>query len=290
MNFETEVAFVTDNENTNISSTEIKDRSRKSNKEKSSKSFKCEWCNKSYLSSQALNLHNKTKHAKYIDEASTKRGKGKLDGQNDEELNVLSTNGVPNTYEEAQLTDSGMFGNYFDMGKDGEKTSPEEIDDIVRELDNYFASLNTDKGPHTKGSLINHPIVENLRGVSGRSFFQFGSLIINDVFAEFLEEMARGCSRDQFYKVLKLTLLFADCIERKFEYKTTDYCGNFGPLEVPTLANNFIVDYMKKEKAHFDCNRTETIGFVFKICYWLYCKDYTDITLRRIQEGEREGN
>lgn len=275
----TDFPSTVENESTNISSTEVKERVRKSNKTKPATSFQCEWCSKNYLLPQALSHHRKTKHVKNYNQAVKKRIKAKQDAQDGLEDNVYSSEGVPKEDEKDKETSKDV---YFDMSGE-EKTTPEEIEEELRNLDIYFDSLG-----QKRSSLVSHPIVKILRGLSKKSYFQFGSVIINDVFAEFLVEVAKGCSKSKFGKVLKLTLLFADCIERQFEANIKEYCSNFGPLEVPTVANNFIFEYMKKNA--FDCSREETVDFVYKICHWLFIKDYTDISLKRTEDAVKGAN
>ena len=232
--------------------------------------FKCEKCNKSYLSKPALLNHMFKKHKDILNENLIKkkrRGRPKnfeiIENQKEESKNknyhsffllpkrkLLSNQIISNNYENAVNIAFQIYIN-FNHNK-------------------YFRYFKYPK---------DNPILNNLLNKNDLFF-----PVCDEIFTEYLMNVHSLTNENYFIFILKFILLFRESINLKMihekKYSIKEYTSSECAKLIPDFCNNFFSNYLVENYFGFnDSDIDEFINLVQHLCRWLLIKNYTTLNL-----------
>ena len=268
---------------------------RRSKHEREGRDYKCEYCDKSYLSKPALNNHLYAKHQEILQKLHiTKKNRGRP------RKYLLSADYVKTKFQE-----------FFNENK-RKKNLETGINDINNDLAIAFDSLY--KQEFEKYVFINkdiykniddHPITKKLKNEEKKNITGDGSNTNNDTnkkpscdeaMIEYLNEISSQTNDKYYTFCIQFILLFREFINfhKKKSDKTNEnnindnneknieYTMKDSPESIPDYCNEFYSDFL--EANDFFCiknedDRNELIEILQHFCYWLFDKKYTNLRL-----------
>ena len=268
---------------------------RRSKHEREGRDYKCEYCDKSYLSKPALNNHLYAKHQEILQKLHiTKKNRGRP------RKYLLSADYVKTKFQE-----------FFNENK-RKKNLDVGINDINNDLAIAFDSLY--KQEFEKYVFINkdiykniddHPITKKLKNEEKKNITGDGSNTNNDTnkkpscdeaMIEYLNEISSQTNDKYYTFCIQFILLFREFINfhKKKSDKTNEnnindnneknieYTMKDPPESIPDYCNEFYSDFL--EANDFFCiknedDRNELIEILQHFCYWLFDKKYTNLRL-----------
>lgn len=122
----------------------------------------------------------------------------------------------------------------------------------------------------------------------------------DEVFAEYLDIVAKEVNKSCYAEVLKFVFLFRECLNHygdklaknkedgvpeptKGESKE-DYCVTHNPEQAPEISNEFVTVYLDEVKAAF--GSMDAIELTQNFCGWLFSNGYTCSKLSLIQDNQ----
>ena len=254
----------------NDDKTELIIKHRRSRHCQEGRHFKCEKCNKSYLSKPALLNHIFNKHKEILHEKLIKkkrRGRPKnyeiIESKKEELKNenyasffllpkrkVISNQNIPNNYENAVNIAFQIYNN-FNHNK-------------------YFRYFKYPK---------ENPILNNLLNKNDLFF-----PVCDEIFTEYLMNVHSLTNENYFIFILQFILLFRESINLKMikekKYSIKEYTSSETAKLIPDFCNNFFSNYLVENYFGFNDNDIEElIDLVQHLCGWLLIKNYTTLNL-----------
>ncbi len=124
----------------------------------------------------------------------------------------------------------------------------------------------------------------------------------DDIFAEYLNFVARKVNRGYYAKVLSFVFLLRECVNEYAERlvaeqknlpadlrprivpaeKTAEYCAANNAEQVPDISNEFITDFLPHKNVAC-INNEEAVNLMQNLCHWLFINGYTCSKLSLIQ-------
>ena len=125
----------------------------------------------------------------------------------------------------------------------------------------------------------------------------------DDIFAEYLNFVARKTRKEYYAKALSFAFLFRECVNEAGERlneekkllpqelfpinggvgKNEDYCLTNNAEQVPDVSNEFITNFLSEKKLDALFPSTEAIDLTQNLCHWLFINGYTCSKLSLIQ-------
>ncbi len=128
----------------------------------------------------------------------------------------------------------------------------------------------------------------------------------DEIFAEYLDSVARAVNKDCYKQVLKFVFLFRECLNhygerlskakqeaagypvgnnngKSEEGKQEEYCMTNNAEQAPEVSNEFVTLYLDEVKANF--GKMDPIELTQNFCGWLFNNGYTCSKLSLIQEA-----
>eukprot|EP01022_Parablepharisma_sp_SALTPOND_P013627 TRINITY_DN182_c0_g2_i1.p1 TRINITY_DN182_c0_g2~~TRINITY_DN182_c0_g2_i1.p1 ORF type:complete len:427 (+),score=53.64 TRINITY_DN182_c0_g2_i1:1754-3034(+) len=127
----------------------------------------------------------------------------------------------------------------------------------------------------------------------------------DEIFAEYLDSVARVVNKECYRQVLKFVFLFRECLNhygerlnkskqepagynlgsngKAEEGKQEEYCMNNNAEQAPEVSNEFVTLYLDEVKASF--GKMDAIELTQNFCGWLFNSGYTCSKLSLIQEN-----
>lgn len=124
----------------------------------------------------------------------------------------------------------------------------------------------------------------------------------DEVFAEYLDIVAKEVNKNCYAEVLKFVFLFRECLNHYGEklvkgknddgqdqvQKNTDgkeeYCLTHNPEQAPEISNEFVTVYLDEQKPSF--GSMDAIELTQNFCGWLFSNGYTCSKLSLIQDNQ----
>lgn len=249
-------------------------KKRRSKHDSIGRDYKCEHCNKSYLSYPALYTHTKTKHT--LDPLPSRSAASKL-------------RKVSETQKQSN------FAEYFELPerKGITKEILETFIKVIERLNNKFN--------WSFENLEDHPLVKVLKREGTETTCDW-------VLLEYCKSAAKLTNIDYFEKVCLVVLAYRECINKygwqKFsdyyqeevkseqnasdsprietileyngDYQTKireEYSASNDSERIPELANEFILFFTREYELGID--EQEIIGIMLNMCNWMYINKYT---------------
>ena len=271
---------------------------RRSKHEREGRDYKCEYCDKSYLSKPALNNHLYAKHQEILQKLHiTKKNRGRP------RKYLLSADYVKTKFQE-----------FFNENK-RKKNLDVGINDINNDLAIAFDSLY--KQEFEKYVFINkdiykniddHPITKKLKKEEKKNIAMDDNKNNNidtnkkpscdEAMIEYLNEISSQTNDKYYIFCIQFILLFREFInyhkkksnsnnennanENNEKENSIEYSMIDSPESLPDFCNEFYSDFL--EANDFFCiknedDRNELIELLQHFCYWLFDKKYTNLRL-----------
>lgn len=236
-----------------------KDRKRRSKHDQQGRNAKCKHCDKTYLSSIALNNHIKTKHSHLTDSVTRGRGRPRKIGMED-------------FVGENESFDM-KYRNFFES-IDRKKGEEEEYDfekTMTENFDNLFLKY--------KGVIF--------KGISSPDEFQLNNISssidsCDYAFRKYLSYVSERVKKDYFDFVYKYIVLFRESINIKKEKEgLIEYTSKNSAEIVPDCCNDFVGDFLEVND-NFNLDLNELIEIIQHSCQWLWENGYTTSKLSLI--------
>lgn len=151
-------------------------------------------------------------------------------------------------------------------------------------------------------------LAEELKGSDEIDLIMKRRRTCDEIFAEYLNFVARKVNKDCYAKVLTFIFLFRECVnshgdrlneEQKnlpadlFPHVDADgassefgdikeYCLSNNAEQVPDVSNEFIMNFLEEKKLD-SIDASETIDLTQNLCHWLFINGYTCSKLSLIQ-------
>ncbi len=266
-------------ENLNSSSIEKNDNSDFSHLEKKhrrsrhceeGRKFKCENCEKSYLSQPALLNHMFNKHPEIIKENKINKRK----------------RGRPKKFEIVQkIKEEKIIKNYnsfFQSPIRALKQNEIICDNYEKEVFIVF-QIYKDYSPRKFFRCIKepkeNPILNNL--INKKNLF---FPICDDIFSEYLMEFHKVTNENYFIFLLKFIILFRESINLKMnkekKYLNKEYTSFENANFIPDFCNDFFFGYLSENYfGYSNSDIEELIDLIQHFCRWLLIKNYSSIKL-----------
>ena len=284
---------------------------RRSKHEQEGRNYKCQHCDKTYLSYHALYIHNKNKHKNASEQISgSSRGRGR-----------------PKKVFITQLTEGNHENNSVEANSNqkeiARKGGPTPIVYGFKESIEYVSEGKKSYKEHNLYKQILKLHIENCKNIQYKEEFkeyihkensQEKADIIkeekqgkncDEILAEFLDEQSKETNQTYYGKLLKFILMYRDFYntngesilnnlnhadpeikesspEQKENESKEEYCLNHDAEQFPEVSNEFILDYFDKTTSS-DITREEAISFTQLVCNWLFGKAYTSSKLSLLE-------
>ena len=265
--------------NNNNNTNELNETEDNRKKTDNHRTFKCQDCDKSYLSYPALYTHRKQKHNEnHI--IGGKRGRPKkLTPKNNQEkikynpldasffLKDERTGNVQNS-EDFKFSINLAFNNLYNDDKK---------DVIKLKKMNFYSNL------------ISHPFLKMFLNDNHDVNIKIEDeeIAIDYVFIDYLNKMSLHCNKEYYAKLIMFVLLYREFINLKKIDKNKNYSNNHNAEDVPELSNDFINDFLEPENNYFDFDKEECINLTQNICHWMYENNFTSSKLSLISNDNK---
>ena len=171
------------------------------------------------------------------------------------------------------------------------------------------ASLENSKGDFSAPQLgleAQQPVVKSPSMVKAEeeSLLRKKQKKCDEIFAEYLDHVAKQVNKDCYKQVLKFVFLFRECLNhygerlnkskqdqgllpvpngKGEEDKQGEYCLNNNAEQAPEISNEFVTLYLDEIKTGFE--KMDSIELTQNFCGWLFSNGYTCSKLSLIQEN-----
>ena len=257
-------------------------RKRVKKEESGQRNFKCEICQKEYLSHPALYTHYKKKHNKKI---KTEKPKGRPKN-NSEKDNKLYDPKKPD---------------FFLHEKRKGKTPTENINNIAKRAFIIIYEENKEKVMKIKkeekmkiyNNIEEHPFLGRFINEAHIDEFIDKNDIIDNVLILYLNHIAKICNENYYEKLIVFITLFREYIN--IFHKTSnnkEYTTIKNAQDVPDMCNEFINEFLfpDENKINFGLEKQEVIDLTTNLCSWMYTHDFTDLKIYLYEGDEEEEN
>lgn len=250
-------------ENNNVEQKKIRKRATK--KDTDIRNFKCDHCDKSYLSYPALYTHCKQKH-------NTNNHSGRNRGRPKKE---------PGESTEKNLYDPQTSA-YFQQENRKGRTSISDINNCAKNAFNFIYETHIQEVIDRKmkeykdinehiflGNYINdvHNIEED---------YEDEKTPTDKVLMNYLNKMSVYCNENYFVKLIVFVTLFREHIN--IINKQENYTVVTEAEDVPEKSNEFITDFLfpgDDQKESFGFDKEESINLTRNLCNWMYTHNFT---------------
>lgn len=247
---------------------EHKKRKRATKKESDVRNYKCDQCDKSYLSYPALYTHCKQKH-------NTNNHSGRNRGRPKKETNEAASD--KNLYD--PLTQ--------DFFKREDRTGSTPVDKINNCIKNAYIFIyrnNIDSVRKRKmkefNTLEEHTFLGNYLKDEHRTDLEIEEekTPTDKVLMEYLNKMSVICNENYFEKLIIFVTLFRESINliNKLE-DNQEYTMVKDAEDVPDRSNDFITDFLfpEDQESSFGFDKDECIDLTRNLCNWMYLHNFT---------------
>jgi len=226
-------------------------RKRKSKLEQDGRDFSCKHCDKTYFSTIALNNHVKTKHGNEVDV-------------------VIRGRGRPRKYEE-NIQNSAVFDDRYKIFFDSldKKKGLEEEYDYKLLIKECIASLFSEYNKSLK----------SITSEDDFSIFDSQANSTDSHMLDYLAYVSTLSSKEYYNRIVKLILLFRECLNIKFGNGFTS--TNKSSKNLPETANDFLTDFMEVNE-NFGMDFTQILDITQHFCHWLLINNLTSSKLSLI--------
>lgn len=252
-------------------------------KEKSGqRNFKCEICQKEYLSYPALYAHYKIKHNKKI---KTEKPKGRPKN---------------NSEKDNKLYDPKKPDFFFHEKRKG-KTPTENINNIAKRAFIIIYEENKEKVMKIKkeekmkiyNNIEEHPFLARFINEAHIDEFIDKNDIIDNVLILYLNHIAKICNENYYEKLIIFITLFREYIN--IFHKTSnnkEYTTIKNAQDVPDMCNEFINEFLfpDENEINFGLEKQEVIDLTTNLCSWMYTHDFTELKIYLYEGDEEEEN
>ena len=249
-------------ENNNVEQKKIRKRATK--KDTDIRNFKCEHCDKSYLSYPALYTHCKQKH-NTNNHSGRNRGRPKKDPGESAEKNLYDPQ-TTNYFLEETRKGQTSINDINKCAKNAYSFIYEKHKDevIIRKMKEY-----KDISEHTfLGNFINdnHNTEEE---------FEDEKTPTDKVLMNYLNKMSVYCNENYYEKLIVFVALFREHIN--IINKQDNFTVVTEAEDVPEKSNEFITDFLfpEEQKESFEIDKEEAINLTRNLCNWMYTHNFT---------------
>ena len=236
------------------------------------RTFKCQFCNKSYLSYPALYTHCRNKH------------------------NTSNTSGKERGRPKKQKLDSEIEKNKFNpinisyFSKEG-RTGKTEINEIENCINTAFNELyseeyknrNEQRQMKSYSSIKQHPFLNKYKNDDHDINKKEGEYYTDKVFIYYLNKMSEFCNPTYFTKLIKFVTLFREHIniikaDHNLDNENNKEYTEINKAEdVPDFSNEFITEFLvpDSKSEDFGFSKEESIDLTQNLCFWMYDNNYT---------------
>jgi len=254
-------------------------RKRATKKESDIRNYKCEFCDKSYLSYPALYTHCKQKH-------NTNNHSGRGRGRPKKEQ--TSPNSEKNKYDPLTCA-------YFQKEERAGTTKVENINECVKNSFNYLYLNNENEENkdlfklkfskrkmkiYTK--IEDHPFLGKFLNDAHdiNSTNEDEKTPTDIVLMDYLNKMSIYCNEKYYEKLIVFVTLFREHINitNKDKMKDNQEFTEVNEAEdAPESSNEFITDFLFPEnnENEFGLGKEEAIDLTRNLCNWMYLSNYT---------------
>ena len=257
-------------------------RKRVKKEESGQRNYKCEICQKEYLSYPALYAHYKIKHDKRIKTAKPK-GRPKNNSEKDNKL-----------YDPKK-------SDFFLHEKRKGKTPTENINNIAKRAFIIIYEENKEKVMKIKkeekmkiyNNIEEHPFLARFINEAHIDEFIDKDEIIDNVLILYLNHIAKICNENYYEKLIVFITLFREYIN--IFHKTSnnkEYTTIKNAQDVPDMGNEFINEFLfpDENEINFGLEKQEVIDLTTNLCSWMYTHDFTDLKIYLYEGDEDEEN
>ena len=257
-------------------------RKRVTKEESGQRNYKCEICQKEYLSYPALYAHYKIKHNKKIKTAKPK-GRPKNNSEKDNKL-----------YDPKKP-------DFFFHEKRKGKTPTENINNIAKRAFIIIYEENKEKVMKIKkeekmkiyNNIEEHPFLARFINEAHIDEFIDKDEIIDNVLILYLNHIAKICNENYYEKLIVFITLFREYIN--IFHKTSnnkEYTTIKNAQDVPDMCNEFINGFLfpDENEINFGLEKQEVIDLTTNLCSWMYTHDFTDLKIYLYEGDEEEEN
>ena len=236
------------------------------------RTFKCQFCNKSYLSYPALYTHCRNKH------------------------NTSNTSGKERGRPKKQKLDSEIEKNKFNpinisyFSKEG-RTGKTEINEIENCINTAFNELyseeyknrNEQRQMKSYSSIKQHPFLNKYKNDDHDINKKEGEYYTDKVLIYYLNKMSEFCNPTYFTKLIKFVTLFREHIniikaDHNLDNENNKEYTEINKAEdVPDFSNEFITEFLvpDSKSEDFGFSKEESIDLTQNLCFWMYDNNYT---------------
>lgn len=116
----------------------------------------------------------------------------------------------------------------------------------------------------------------------------------DQVFAEFLNNVAKNVNKNYYKQMIKFIFLYRECYNTygkkidnlNINKEDNEYCLANNAELVPDISNDFVTIYLESHKTGL--KRIDSIEMTQNFCCWLYTKGYTNSKLTLIKENNTQ--
>ena len=247
---------------------EHKKRKRATKKESDIRNFKCNQCDKSYLSYPALYTHCKQKH-------NTNNHSGRNRGRPKKEQNEAAL--------EKEMYDP-LTNDFFQKEERTGVTPIEKINECAKKAFTFIYENNKEN--------VQKRNMKEFKNIEEHSFL--GNYIKDEhktegeiedektptdkVLMDYLNKMSVNCNENYFEKLIIFVTLFRENINLIYKLEGG---GEFTMVkeaeDVPEKSNEFITDFLfpEEQEKSFGFNKEESIDLTRNLCNWMYTHNFT---------------
>lgn len=254
-------------EGNNVEQKKIRKRATK--KDTDIRNFKCEHCDKSYLSYPALYTHCKQKH-NTNNHSGRNRGRPKKDPGESEK----------NLYDPQTVS-------YFQQENRKGQTAVSEINNCTKNAFSFIYEINLNEAINRKMKIykdINeHPFLGNFikDGHNVDEEFENEKTPTDKVLMNYLNKMSVNCNENYFEKLIIFVTLFREHIN--IINNKDDFTVITEAEDVPEKSNEFITDFLfpeedkqeRDKQESFGFDKEESINLTRNLCNWMYTHNFT---------------
>ena len=240
--------------------------------------FKCDICEKSYLSMPALGNHKNTKHSSQT-QPIEKKSRGR----------PRKYEGVPKAAANPELEYTNYFKKDYRKKIEGEEFNMADIAKLI--FDDIFVKF-SDKIFNPIIHYTDNPILYNIFNEVQPVDKPKETKMADDIFYEYVKYSKENVNKNYFILVVKFIILFRECFNNSHKIKSgeaeilkKEFSAYNNAETLPDLCNEFVTEFMELnnyfgiESVH---DRDEIIDIIQHFCAWLFLKGYTASRLTKV--------
>ena len=244
---------------------------RRSKKDQEGRNFRCDYCEKTYLSYPALYTHKKLKHNDKGSESShapKKMMKPSKPYDPNKNPTCLSFWAVP----ERSGGPIDPLTSFYDVVTNNLEMDPKSFRlysflKVFSILDGYAS-----EDPHT---LIPKRDYDCLTEKDKVRFMS-----CDEVMCLYLREISRFTNAETYKKVMKFIILYRQCINQfgnkiRNEPNSYEYSICNSAEFMPDFCNEFIVEFVEKRNRTYGLSKDELLDYTRNFCMWLFTNGFT---------------